>query len=379
MKALRIKLRQNEAHYRRAETVINRMTYPLPPVSTVIGALHNACGFTEYHPMDISIQGKYEAMQREPYVNHAILNTVEGDRGILVKLNSPNTISAGYELVAKKQDAKRQNDQKDIFRKEINIDICNIRLLREYQSLKDKKEQLEQEKKETDAACAGLKLAKNTKKALQKKLEKNSEAYKALQAEIKELGDKEKAVREVREGFKIKRRNEYEIPYSYFAVLTKSLQYYEVLYGVELVLYVRTDENTLKCIEDNIYNFAALGRSEDFIELVSCNEVELQQKIEGEYYEEKGYMAYLDKALVTSETEEDECAVVFKKREDNYKANGTVYLIDKNYAIEEDKRKFTKKWVMCVEGYGIDEDSWKYGNAGDLYFDAENSQIVNFL
>lgn len=371
MKALRIKLRQNEAHYRRAETVINRMTYPLPPVSTVIGALHNACGFTEYHPMDISIQGKYEAMQREPYMNHAILNTVMDDRGILVKLNSPDAISAGYEPVA-----RAQKSQGNSFRKESTIDICNIRLLREYQSLKDKKEQLEQEKKETDAACAGLKSAKNTKKALQKTLEKNSEAYKALQAEIKELGDKEKAVRE---GFKIKRRNEYEIPYSYFATLTKSLQYYEVLYGVELVLYVRTDENTLKCIEDNIYNFAALGRSEDFIELVSCNEVDLQQKIEGEYYEEKGYMAYLDKALVTSGNEEDECAVLFKKREDNYKANGTVYLIDKNYAIEEDKRKFTKKWVMCVEGYGIDEDSWKYGNAGDLYFDAENSQIVNFL
>ena len=44
MKCLRIKLTQSSANYRREETVTNKMTYPLPPMSTVIGALHNACG-----------------------------------------------------------------------------------------------------------------------------------------------------------------------------------------------------------------------------------------------------------------------------------------------------------------------------------------------
>ena len=39
MKALRIKLRQNQASYTREETVNNRMTYPLPQYSTVIGLL----------------------------------------------------------------------------------------------------------------------------------------------------------------------------------------------------------------------------------------------------------------------------------------------------------------------------------------------------
>ncbi|MBF1010999.1 MAG: CRISPR-associated protein Cas5, partial [Lachnoanaerobaculum sp.] len=48
MKALRIKLRQNQASYTREETVNNRMTYPLPSFSTIIGALHNACGYTSY-------------------------------------------------------------------------------------------------------------------------------------------------------------------------------------------------------------------------------------------------------------------------------------------------------------------------------------------
>ena len=55
MKALRIRLTQTSANYRREETIDNRMTYPLPPYSTVIGAIHKACGFTSYHPMDISI------------------------------------------------------------------------------------------------------------------------------------------------------------------------------------------------------------------------------------------------------------------------------------------------------------------------------------
>ena len=57
MKALRLVLRQSGANYKREETVDNKMTYPLPPFSTVIGALHSACGYREYADMDISIQG----------------------------------------------------------------------------------------------------------------------------------------------------------------------------------------------------------------------------------------------------------------------------------------------------------------------------------
>ena len=55
MEALRIIIKQSSANYRKAGTVDNKMTYPLPIPSTVIGALHNICGYTEYHSMDISI------------------------------------------------------------------------------------------------------------------------------------------------------------------------------------------------------------------------------------------------------------------------------------------------------------------------------------
>ena len=34
MKALRIKLHQASANYRKEETAENKMTYPLPPIST---------------------------------------------------------------------------------------------------------------------------------------------------------------------------------------------------------------------------------------------------------------------------------------------------------------------------------------------------------
>ena len=67
MKALRIVLHQDSANYKKEETLDNKMTYPLPPISTIIGALHSACNYKEYHPMDISIQGKFESMHKEPY------------------------------------------------------------------------------------------------------------------------------------------------------------------------------------------------------------------------------------------------------------------------------------------------------------------------
>lgn len=56
MDALRIIIKQNSANYRKEEAMDNKMTYPLPPISTIIGAIHNACNYREYHPMDISIQ-----------------------------------------------------------------------------------------------------------------------------------------------------------------------------------------------------------------------------------------------------------------------------------------------------------------------------------
>lgn len=59
MQLIRLKLHQPFANYKRPGSMQIKETYPLPPYSTVIGMVHVMCGFTEYVPMDVSIQGRY--------------------------------------------------------------------------------------------------------------------------------------------------------------------------------------------------------------------------------------------------------------------------------------------------------------------------------
>lgn len=57
MKTIRLSCKQKLVNYKKPMSYALRETYLLPPYSTVIGMIHNACGFTEYHPMKVSIQG----------------------------------------------------------------------------------------------------------------------------------------------------------------------------------------------------------------------------------------------------------------------------------------------------------------------------------
>ena len=140
MKVLRIVLKQSSANYRKAGTIDNKMTYPLPIPATIIGALHNACGYKDYHSMDISIQGNYEAISKDMYKNITILNTVS-DRGTLVKMVAPDTISNAYIEVA---EAVEDNAN---FISEKNIKVKNRELLEQFKNLKLLKEKLDSEKK----------------------------------------------------------------------------------------------------------------------------------------------------------------------------------------------------------------------------------------
>lgn len=145
MEVLRIKLTQNQAHYRKEETITNKMTYPLPPISTVIGALCNACGYKEYHnkhEMDISIQGTFQSMQKEVYRDQAFLNSVMDDRGILAKLHNPNMLTAGYHVVG-----KAQKSQGNSFKDGKTIEVVDECALLEYQELIKKRDLLAEEKK----------------------------------------------------------------------------------------------------------------------------------------------------------------------------------------------------------------------------------------
>lgn len=59
MKVIKLKLYQNMVNYRKHNSFQLKESYPLPPYSTVIGMIHNTCGYKEYVPMDISVQGKH--------------------------------------------------------------------------------------------------------------------------------------------------------------------------------------------------------------------------------------------------------------------------------------------------------------------------------
>lgn len=80
MKAIRIKLYQNLVNYKKPISFQLKETYPLPPPSTVIGMVHNLCGYTEYHEMDVSIQGKYHAKVNDLYTRHEFSNKITEDK-----------------------------------------------------------------------------------------------------------------------------------------------------------------------------------------------------------------------------------------------------------------------------------------------------------
>lgn len=67
MKGIRVELEQIFASYCIPGSFQLRETYPLPPYSTVIGMVHNACGFTEYVDMDVSVQGGFASICNEIY------------------------------------------------------------------------------------------------------------------------------------------------------------------------------------------------------------------------------------------------------------------------------------------------------------------------
>lgn len=75
MKGIRLEAYQNLANYRKPTSFQLKESYPLPPYSTVIGMIHAACGFTEYVPMQISIQGKYHSKVNDLWTRYEFAGT----------------------------------------------------------------------------------------------------------------------------------------------------------------------------------------------------------------------------------------------------------------------------------------------------------------
>mgnify|MGYP001016676997 CR=1 FL=1 len=315
MEVLRIVLKQSSANYRKAGTVDNKMTYPLPIPATIIGALHNTCGYKDYHSMDISIQGNYEAISKDMYKNITVLNTVS-DRGTLVKMIAPSTISNAYIEVA---EAVEDNAN---FITEKNIRVKNRELLEEFKNLKVLKEKLDKENKIKTEEF------KTRKKELYDK------------DELKKIRIEEK---KYKEEFKKFEEESFLKPYSQFRSIVKKPMFYELLNDIFLILHIKSDEKTLKDIENNIFNLQSLGRSEDFVEVIECKIVELQE-FDNEVKSAEGLTAYLNYSNFQEEK-------IFNLDVDgNIVKSGTKYYLDKSYQIIDGKREF-KKVIALYSNY----------------------------
>lgn len=362
MQALRIHLTQTSANYRREEIIDNKMTYPLPPFSTVIGALHNLAGFKEYHPMDISIQGDYKSLNREAYTDYCFLNSTQDDRGILIKMANPDMLSKGYTVVA-----RAMKSQGNSFRKDITVKIEDKKLIEEYRQLKDLNDQIAEFKKQRFTPCmTRIKQRKAALAAKKKRLEKDSIEYRAVECREKEIKQIEK---DMKERLATYENVNYNVPISKYRSLTTSLKFYEVLSDIELYIHVKSDEDTLAQILENIYDWKSLGRSEDFVEVKEARLVDLELPTENVA---SSYHAYID-AQIADETAMS--SVLLSHDQATTKIRGVKYYLNKNYKIENNKRVFEKKKVYYTSGYQVDDMS------EGVYIDKleDMSLIVNFI
>lgn len=340
MRALRIHFKQNSANYRREETVDNKMTYPLPPYSTVIGAIHKACNYTDYHEMKVSIQGSYGALKQEVYLDHCYLNNLQNDRGILVKMCNDSVASNGFVKVAAAKKAQG-ND----FRKGITIEVFNQEYLDEYRRLKDLNEEINDFKKSRiNPLLEKIKLRKKHLGELKKSVEISDDRKAVVIAREKELKTLEA---DIKQKLKDYETENYQTPISYFKTLTTAPKHYEILYDVDLILHVSADDMTLKCIYDNIGNLTAIGRSEDFVQLEECEFTELEE-IDDLY-------SCKNAAYVLADTLSSDGFDARKKK--GIRAKGTRYLLNKDYKLSSDgkKRIFNKKLVTYISDFSVDE------------------------
>lgn len=81
MKVIRLTIKQNLANYRKPLNYQIKESYPLPPYSTIIGMIHKACGFTEYHPMKISIQGNTNKSISDIYTKYSFSKGAKFEEG----------------------------------------------------------------------------------------------------------------------------------------------------------------------------------------------------------------------------------------------------------------------------------------------------------
>lgn len=361
--AIRLVLYQSSANYRRPETFENKMTYPLPPFSTVIGAIHKACGYTETHEMDVSIQGRYGSVNRRVYRDYNFLNSTFDDRGILIKMTNESMLSTAFVKVA---EAKKQGSS---FEKNADIKVYDQDLLAEYQDLKQKGREVQILKSEKlKPELERLKEEKKKLAAQRKQMDKLSQEFESVKRQEEDIRDQ---IAETEKQFSEYEKNVFSIPYSRFRVLTTSIKQYEILSDVELIIHIAAkDRKTMEDVYENVYNITSLGRSEDFVEVKEAAWVMLcgcEEELESEY------PAYL--AIENARKQK----VLTKDKGMSRQIVGTKYAIPKLYTIGENgQRVFDRKKVLYASGYVISDIEEGDG----IYVDRRDDgtyYIVNFV
>lgn len=333
MKVIRIHVKQSKACYGRPETVHNKMTFPLPQPSTIIGALHKACGYQEYHPMDVSIQGDYKHKNKRLYKNMTVLNTFMDDRGTLA-LFPAGTISNAHVKIAR---AKRKNAS---MLAGDGIEIINMEAYKEWRKIRTRFLEVSKKQKSVKEKIKAFRDEKKEKNIKKREYAK-SEEYIALEKELEGLKEEKERLSALKKNY----RTFESIPL-----------HIEELTGIELVLHVRADDEVMQDILDHIYNLKAIGRSEDMVDVQEACMVELTQDdtdVKSQYH------AYLKD-------------VNYFKTFDGKPIRGTKNAVNKNYEIVDGKRIFHKVPVVWTSEYQIKNFS------KDIWID-DNRYIVNFL
>ncbi len=318
MKAIRLHIKQNSANYRKEETIDCRMTYPLPPYSTVIGAIHKACGYTSYHPMQLSVQGKYGSLQKKVFREDCFLNRTEDDRNILVKMSNSDMLSSAYKIVAAAQKA-----QGNSFEKGITINVVNQKLLDEYRFLKRTKRRIDRNRKV---------IARMKDKLKKMKADENisAENIKAFNLRIKQ---REAAHKEYE-------RVKYSEPFAKFRTLAKGPKYYEILCDIELVIHIVSDDDTMKDILENIGNLTAIGRGEDFVEVLECSETELSTIDKRTHFKNTFFDVYMPVKYVEMNNHKN---MALRSIPEGRSVGGTRYYLPKDYTVEQLKGGVRKR------------------------------------
>lgn len=205
-------------------------------------------------------------------------------------------------------------------------------MLDEYRQLKKLKKRISDVKKR-------VKEHKNKTKVMEKN-KVSKDKIKSYKLFIKRLEDMVSKIE----------KEKYDKVYSCYRTLTRIPNRYELLFGVELIIHIVSDDDTMNDIIRHIDEFTAIGRSEDLVEVISAEFTELEETYDGQEinlkkFRNKFMQAYIPMNII----EEENKNFRLKENFSGIAKNGTKYLLNKNYTIVNKKRLFEKVAVLYAD------------------------------